>query len=95
MAIERARMAPGAWHAWTSVTPPASDFATFTRAVELMEQDGALRCEPLMNQLGWTEPSGVQLLLETTVRGEAFAVTSTVALRVADASSGGGGAFGR
>lgn len=72
-----------------------ADFPTVLMVVELTELDGELGSEQLYDQLGWMEPSGVQLLLEATVRGEAFAVTSTVPLRVADESSGGGGAFGR
>ena len=74
-----------------------ADFPSTLMVVDLAEVDGDLRSDELFDQLGWMEPSGVQLLLEATVRGEEFAVTSTVALRVADESAGGGGggSFGR
>ncbi len=72
-----------------------ADFPSTLMVVDLVEVGGDMRSDELFDQLGWMEPSGVQLLLETTVRGEEFAVTSTIALRVADEASGGGGSFGR
>ncbi len=59
-------------------------FASSEFEEALTEVDGQLLTPTLPDQVGWSDPGGVRLRLEATVRGEAFSTTTTVPIEVAN-----------
>lgn len=48
----------------------------------LYEEDGRLVTDPLFDQVGWMDPSGVRMRLDATMTGQAFTISAGLALQV-------------
>jgi hypothetical protein len=57
-------------------------FSGGTENISLEQQGAVLLSEPIDDQLGWDDPSGLRMILSATVSGDGFELSKSLALRM-------------
>lgn len=59
-----------------------ADFGEALFVAALFEEGERLVSDVLFNQIGWSDPTGVRMLFDVTVRGQEFAISDGLALHI-------------